>query len=277
MGIKYASKDNLARRDAQLAMIQLKPTSWEKIDGQPDHLLTAFKKAQVAVNIMDSDPDFKPTRRTTIQGVLATYLATQGIRAKGCGNCPLHCSILKNGTYFFCNAPFSEDNCTHEPGNRVHLAVTDAHDDDSDTPDPAMLAINRFLNDDLVDNDLHREIAAACTPLLKCTSSLALKLSPLAVIKTSTTAPNACTRSSPLASLVPATFHFLKTILKCNVARVICRPPRLISFFVHFHGPTFWSCYSSCYFECYGICHFLEGDTQSSASMTTVIFPRTLF
>jgi len=225
MGIKYASKDNLARRDAQLAMIQLKPTSWEKIDGQPDHLLTAFKKAQVAVNIMDSDPDFKPTRRTTIQGVLATYLATQGIRAKGCGNCPLHCSILKNGTYFFCNAPFSEDNCTHEPGNCVHLAVTDAHDDDSDTPDPAMLAINRSLNDDLVDNDLHREIAAACTPLLKCTSSLALKFSPLAVIKTSTTAPNSFTRSSPLAALVSAILHFLRTILKCNVVCVILRAP----------------------------------------------------
>ena len=28
-------------------------------------------------------------------------------------------------------------------------------------PDPAMLAIDRALHDDLLDNDLHREIAAA--------------------------------------------------------------------------------------------------------------------
>jgi len=28
-------------------------------------------------------------------------------------------------------------------------------------PDPATLAINRALNDDLLDNDLHRKIAAA--------------------------------------------------------------------------------------------------------------------
>ena len=28
-------------------------------------------------------------------------------------------------------------------------------------PDPAMLAINRALNDDLLDNGLHRKIAAA--------------------------------------------------------------------------------------------------------------------
>ena len=28
-------------------------------------------------------------------------------------------------------------------------------------PDPVMLAINRALNDDLLDNDLHRKIAAA--------------------------------------------------------------------------------------------------------------------
>ena len=31
-------------------------------------------------------------------------------------------------------------------------------------PDPVMLAINRALNDDLLDNDLHRKIAAAVKP-----------------------------------------------------------------------------------------------------------------
>ena len=89
-----------------------------------------------------------------------------------------------------------------------------------------MLAINRSLNDDLVDNDLHREIAAACTPLLKYTSSLALKFSPLAVIKTSTTAPKPFTRSSPLVSLVPVILHLLRTILICNV---VSRPPPWIA------------------------------------------------
>ena len=106
---------------------------------------------------MDSDPDFKPTRRLTIHGVFATHLAIQGIQAKGCGNCFLHYSVVKNGTYFWRNAPFSEGNRAHKPGNRVHLAVTNA-DADSDTPDPAMLAINRALNDDLLDHDLRREI-----------------------------------------------------------------------------------------------------------------------
>ena len=48
-----------------------------------------------------------------------------------------------------------------KPGHRAHLAVTNAHDDDSDTPDPALLAINRALNDDLLDHDLCRETAPA--------------------------------------------------------------------------------------------------------------------
>jgi len=48
----------------------------------------------------------------------------------------------------------------HKPGNHVHLAVTNANDD-SDTPDPAMLAINLALKDDFLDHDLCREIAAA--------------------------------------------------------------------------------------------------------------------
>jgi len=43
--------------------------------------------------------------------------------------------------------------------HRANLAVTDAHD--IDNPDPAMLAINRALNDDLLDHDLRREIATA--------------------------------------------------------------------------------------------------------------------
>ena len=114
MGIKFAGRNNAAWRDAHLAIIKLKPTSWEKVEGQPDRLGTVFKKAQQAVDIMDSDPDFKPTRRSTIHGVLATHLAIQGIQAKGCGNCPLHCSVVKNGTSFWRNAPFSEGNRAHE-------------------------------------------------------------------------------------------------------------------------------------------------------------------
>jgi len=43
----------------------------------------------------------------------------------------------------------------------VKLAVIDAHDDDSDTPDPAMLAMNCALNNYLLYHDLLREIAAA--------------------------------------------------------------------------------------------------------------------
>ena len=160
MGIKFAGRNNAVWRDAHLAIIKLKPTSWEKVKEQPDRLGTVFKKAQQAVDIMDSDPDFKPTRRSTIHGVLATHLAIQGIQAKGCGNCPLHCSVVKNGTSFWRNAPFSEGNRAHKPGNRVHLAVTQA-DDDNASPDPAMLAIDRALNDDLLDHDLRREIAAA--------------------------------------------------------------------------------------------------------------------
>jgi len=89
MGIEYVGKDNSAWRDAHLSTIKLKPTSWEKIDGDPDCLLTAFKKAQRAVDIMDSDLDLKPTRRLHVHGVLTTHLAIQGIQAKGCANCPL--------------------------------------------------------------------------------------------------------------------------------------------------------------------------------------------
>ena len=43
--------------------------------------------------------------------------------------------------------------------HRANLAVTDAHD--IDNPDPAMLAINRALNDNLLDHDLRRDIATA--------------------------------------------------------------------------------------------------------------------
>ena len=89
-------------------------------------------------------------------------------------------------------------------------------------PDPAMLAIDCALNDDVLDNDLHREIAAAA----KWTISLALKFSPLAVIKMSTTAPKLFTRSSPLVSLVPVILHSLRTILICNV---VPRPPPWIA------------------------------------------------
>jgi len=110
---------------------------------------------------MESGPDFKPTRQSHIHGVLATHLAIKGIQAEGCGGCSLHCATLKNGTCFWRNAPLSEGNRVQKPGHRAHLAVTNAHDDDSDTPNPAMLAINRALNDDLLDHDLRREIAAA--------------------------------------------------------------------------------------------------------------------
>ena len=43
----------------------------------------------------------------------------------------------------------------------MQLAVIDAHDDDSDNPDPAMLAMNCALNNFLLYHDLLREIAAA--------------------------------------------------------------------------------------------------------------------
>jgi len=63
-------------------------------------------------------------------------------------------------------------------------------------PDPAMLAIDRALHDDLLDSDLHREIAA----VLKRTILLALKFSPLTVIQTSITAPKPFTTISVLMS-----------------------------------------------------------------------------
>ena len=78
MGIKYAGKDNPAWREAHLVL----PSSWDKIDGEPDRLLTVFRKAQIAVNIMGSDPDFQPTRRSHIHGVIATHLAVKEIQAK---------------------------------------------------------------------------------------------------------------------------------------------------------------------------------------------------
>jgi len=43
----------------------------------------------------------------------------------------------------------------------VLLAVAGAHNDNSDTPDTAILVINSALNDDHLDNDLRRELAAA--------------------------------------------------------------------------------------------------------------------
>jgi len=58
------------------------------------------------------------------------------------------------------NVPFFEGNRTHKPGTRTRLAVSDAHDDDSDTQDPAILAINRALTDDLLDHDLRLKISA---------------------------------------------------------------------------------------------------------------------
>jgi len=39
MGIKRASKDNPAWRDAHLAIIKLQPSSWDKLAGEPDRLL----------------------------------------------------------------------------------------------------------------------------------------------------------------------------------------------------------------------------------------------
>ena len=100
IGMKYAGKDNSACHDVHIAILKLKTTSWEKINGEPDRLLIAFKKAQLAVDIRDSDQDFKPTLRSTIHVILAIHLAIQGIQAQGYGNCPLHCSISKYGTYF---------------------------------------------------------------------------------------------------------------------------------------------------------------------------------
>jgi len=83
MGIKHVSKDNPARRDAHLAIIKLQPSSWDKLAGKPDRLLTAFRKAQTAVDIMESDPDFKHSRWSHIHGVLVTHLAVKGIQANG--------------------------------------------------------------------------------------------------------------------------------------------------------------------------------------------------
>ena len=48
MGIKFAGRNNATWHDAHLAIIKLKPTSWEKIEGQPDRLGTVSKKAQQA-------------------------------------------------------------------------------------------------------------------------------------------------------------------------------------------------------------------------------------
>ena len=240
MGIKYAGKDNPAWHEAHFAIIKLLPWSWDKIDGEPDRLLTVFRKAQIAVDIMGSNPDFKPTRRSLIHGVLATHLAVKGIQAKGCNGCPLHCYTLRNGSYYWRNAPFSEGYRAHEPGIRAHLAVAGAHDDDSDTPDTAMIVINRALNDDHFDPDLRREIAAAAK-----TYDFA-RLEALSD-RCDQDVDNRTKCSSPLASLAPATLHFLKTILKCNVARVILQAPTpnisLCSFFMDL---------LFCYFECYG-------------------------
>jgi len=83
MGIKHVSKDNPARRDAHLAIIKLQPSSWDKLAAKPDRLLTAFRKAQTAVDIMESDPDFKHSRWSHIHGVLVTHLAVKGIQADG--------------------------------------------------------------------------------------------------------------------------------------------------------------------------------------------------
>jgi len=221
MGIKFVGRNNAAWHDAHIAIIKLKLTSWEKIEGQSDRLGTVFKKAQQAVDIMDSDPDFKPTRRSTIHGVLATHLAIQGIQAKGCGNCSLHCSVVKNGTYFWRNAPFSEGNRAHKPGNRVHLAVTNA-DYDSDTPDPAMLAINRALNDDLLDHDLRCEIAAAAEiPDFARLEVLSARCDQDVDNRAKTFLAFLSSRA-----LVPVILHFLRTILKCNV---VPRPPPSIA------------------------------------------------
>ena len=165
MDIEYAGKDNPAWREAYLAVIKLLLSSWDKINGEPDCLLTVFRKAQIAVHIMGSDFDFKPTRRSHIHGVLATHLVVKGIQAKGCNGCPLHCSTLRNGSYYWCNTPFSEGNRAHKPGNRAHLTVTGSHDDGSDNPDTAMLVINSALNDDHLDPDLRRRIAAAAKSL----------------------------------------------------------------------------------------------------------------
>jgi len=160
MGIKYAGQDNPAWREDHLAIIKFLTSSWDKIDGKPDRLLTVFRKAQIAVDIMGSDPDFKPTRRSHIHGVLATHLTVKDIQTKGCIGGPLYYSTLRNGSYYWRNAPFSEGNRAHKPGNRVDLAVNGAHDD-SDTPDTVIVVINRALNDDHLDPDLRREIPVA--------------------------------------------------------------------------------------------------------------------
>jgi len=90
MGIKYAGKDNPAWQEAHLAIIKLLQSSWDNFFGKPDRLLTVIRKTQITVYITGSDPDFKPTRRSHIHGVLATHLAVKGDQAKGCNGCPLH-------------------------------------------------------------------------------------------------------------------------------------------------------------------------------------------
>jgi len=56
MGIKYAGKDKPAWREAHLAIIKFLPSSLDKIDSKPDRLVTVFRKAQIVVDIMGSDP-----------------------------------------------------------------------------------------------------------------------------------------------------------------------------------------------------------------------------
>ena len=89
-------------------------------------------------------------------------------------------------------------------------------------PDPAMLTISRASNDNLLDDELHRKIDVSA----KTNDFARLKVSPLAVIKMSTTAPKPFTRSSPLVSLVPVIFCSLRTIMIC---KFVSRPPPWIA------------------------------------------------
>ena len=98
-----------------------------------------------------------------MHGILTNHPAIKNIQDKGCCGCPttVHHATLKNGNYYWLNAPFSTDKHKHKPEACAHRAVTSAHDDGSYTLDPAMIVINCAVNDDHLNPALHHEIADA--------------------------------------------------------------------------------------------------------------------
>jgi len=123
------------------------------------------------------------------------------------------------------NAPLSEGNQVQTPGHHTNLAVTDAHDDDNDTTDPAMLAqaINHALNGNLLEHDLGRKTAAAA----KTHDFVCLEVISARCDQNIDNLPHAFTYSSSLTALVSKILHSLRTISTCNVVRVILKGPTL--------------------------------------------------